>query len=132
MKQFNTKNLRNVEGRNLRRILKRLSASERALLAADLETGAIHLDKLSRAQSTALLEVAGSYVESARKASPDERRQIAAGRIGLSRLHNRHRHEPTSDAQIERLFVKLGPERVSRVLDRIIDRLTAPGLQAAE
>ncbi|MGY3125004.1 hypothetical protein ACVWXQ_008941 [Bradyrhizobium sp. S3.14.4] len=113
------------DGRKLSR-LRNLSAEKRALLAFDLQHGA-RLYNLTRAQAAAVAKVAPSYIGTVATASDEERQRLAYGWTSLSAIHNRHRR-PATDADIERIVKKIGPDRVMRALDRI----TAPELAAAE
>jgi hypothetical protein len=70
-----------------------------------------------------------SYLNTIRKASDDERKRLACGRLSLSSLHNAHRRRPVSDADVEAMVKKIGPDRIWRALDR----LTSPmRFEAAE
>ena len=118
-----------IDARKLRK-LRKLSPAERALAAANLVTGATTLGNIPPAFGAELLDVSVGYVETVRKATPEERVHLVWGITTLSALHNRRRHQPPNDAAIERFLIKLGPERVAKVLTRII--LASSDLQAAE
>jgi hypothetical protein len=65
------------------------TAVERALLAADLHTGLIHLVNPTVLQSAALAGVSQPYVAMALRAAPDQRRMIEQGRLCLSEVRPR-------------------------------------------
>ncbi|MCK1447752.1 hypothetical protein IVB34_34440 [Bradyrhizobium sp. 2] len=114
------------DGRQLCRRLRKLSPAERALLAHDLEQGSI--SNLTGPQCAALAQVSLSYLNSVRRASAEERERLALGCVSLSCLHNQYRHRTATDADVERIVVKIGPDRVMRALDAI----TRPMAEAAE
>ncbi len=116
----------NFDGRHLSRRLKKLDIAKRALLARDLERGVVRLQNLTRAQAVAIARVPSSYVGTVQHASADERKLLACGSLTLSALH--HRRRPVSDADVERIVVKIGCDRIWRALDKI----TSPTLVAAE
>jgi hypothetical protein len=121
----------NIDARTLRKLRKRLNASERALFAANLATGDACLENIPPALGAKLLGVSVGYVHTMRRATNQERLAVVCGAATISALHNRHRHQPPDDAAVERTVTKLGPDRVMRALER----LTAPkavALQAAE
>jgi hypothetical protein len=107
--------VKDVSGRQLARRLKRgLSAAFRALLAHEMQAGAVCIHHLSRRQAVALTSASWGYVSTIAKMTPDEREQLGDGRLSLSAVHNR---APT-DADVDRIVAKLGAERVLAALDR--------------
>jgi hypothetical protein len=117
-----------INGRQLAYRLQKLNSAKRALLARDLECGAVHLQNLTRPQAATLTRVSVSYVNTVQRASLEERKRLACGLLTLSALHNKHRRQPVSDADVERIVIKIGADRVMSALDRI----TAPVLVAAQ
>jgi hypothetical protein len=117
-----------ISGRQFAHRLTKLNTTERALVAYGLECGAVHLQNLTRPQAAMLTRVSVSYVNTIQRASPAELELLACGWLQLSELHNKHRHQPATDADVEQVVLKLGPNRVMSALDRI----TAPVLDAAE
>jgi len=118
--------IRDVVGRKLARRLKAgLNPTHRALLALDLECGALWLHHLSRAQARALTKAAGGYVATLRRATPEQREAVKRGELALSTLHN---NKAPTDQAIERWIAKVGKERVWAVFNR----LTMPSAVAAE
>jgi hypothetical protein len=114
-----------INGRELAHRLRLLSPAKRALLAHDLQHGSLY--NLTRPQAAAVARVSISYVASLRHISADERERLQCGAITLSALHNKYRR-PLSDADVERVVKRIGVGRVFAV----IDKLTAPMMQAAE
>jgi hypothetical protein len=115
-----------IDGRRLGRRLKKLSITRRAMLACDLECG-VPVQNFTAGQASMLAKVPACYVRALRRASDEERRALERGSLSLSALQ--HRPRPITDAELERVVVKVGPDRVMRVLDK----LTAPvPLVAAE
>jgi hypothetical protein len=118
-----------VAGRQFSRRLKKLNAGQRAVLAYGLNTGALHLSTYTKPQSAALAEISVSYISTVAHASPTERDLLSYGWLKLSDLHNqKKRQSVTTDADIERMVVEIGFDRIMAV----IDRLTAPVLEPAE
>lgn len=108
-----TKASRNINGRKLsRRLKKGLSPAFRALLAHELETGAV-LHDLTRRQACKLLQVSPSYVATLAKIDPEQRAMIARGQLSLSAIHNK-----LTDTDIDRIVAKLGAERIMAAIDR--------------
>jgi hypothetical protein len=117
--------IRDVNGRKLDRRLKQgLSDAHRALLALDLENGTACLHHLTRRQAKRLMGANQRIVASLRRASAEEQEKFKRGLLSLGELRAR----VPSDAAIDKLIAKLGPERVLMALDRI----TRPTLVAAE
>ena len=80
------------------------------MIAVNLETGTACLEKLTRAQSSTLLDVASSYIETARTRQLAEQRQcIIRGTSTLSELHNRRRHQPPANTERQRLVAQCQP-----------------------
>ncbi|MDI2073898.1 MULTISPECIES: hypothetical protein [Bradyrhizobium] len=109
-----------IDGVWLSRHLNRLSPAERALLAYQLSEGSLR--NPTRPQSAMMMRVSVSYVNTIAAATAEERVLLECGRLALSDLHNKHRRGPVNDANVERIVLKLGADRILRALDRI----TAP------
>ena len=93
------------------------SAEARALFALELMAGAA---RPTAAQAAAAVRMSVSYVNTARRATVLQRHDLAHGRLKLSALH--HRRRPVTDADVERIVIGIGPDRIMSVLDKI----TAP------
>jgi hypothetical protein len=115
-----------VHGRHLALGLHRLSASQRALLAFELTTGAVTLCGLTRKQAARIAGANTDYVSRVAHISDSEREQLRGGGLRLSKTHPRQPRE-LSDAEIDHLVRTVGPDRVMAA----IDRLTAPEFQFA-
>jgi hypothetical protein len=114
--------IRDVNGRKLSRRLKReLNPTHRALLAFELERGALWVHHLSRRQAQKLTGANQRHVTSLRRATEEERERVKKGLLPLGELTPRAPVVPT-DADIDRVVCQLGAERVMQSLDR----LTAP------
>lgn len=139
--------VRDINGGKLaKRLRKGLSPTHRALLANDLQTGAVYVHHLTRRQALALTWASVGYVNTVAKLSPEQREQVASGKIPLSVFHNRPK--TSAFAALARaaneVEVELGDEDISvgdfvdRVLAKIgdsllaaLDRLTVPAVTAA-
>jgi hypothetical protein len=113
-----------VEGRRLARQLSKMSASRKALLAHEIETGTVSISKLSRRQTSRLLKVATGYIATVSRVGDAERERLKHNPYLLTAWHNRR---PLTDADVDRLLDRIGLERA---LDAI-DRLTAPEVPIA-
>jgi hypothetical protein len=121
-----TASVRDVNGRKLSR-KRELNPTHRALLAFELECGALWLHHLSRRQAQRLTGANQRDVTSLRRASAEQREQVKKGLLALAELTPRAPVVPT-DADVDRVVRQLGAERVMQSLDR----LTQPTLVAAE
>src|SRR5215831_9018781 len=109
--------VRTITGRRLGRLLRQASARDRALLAHELEQGALHLLSPTRAQAAILTHASLGYIGTVSRLTTEERRQLARGQFSLSRAHHNHQRTVT-DAAIDRIIARLGLERVMAALDR--------------
>jgi hypothetical protein len=106
--------VKDINGRKLsRRLKKGLSPAFRALLAHDLETGAVRLHDLTRRQACRLMQVSAGYVATVARTDPENRKKIESGQLPLAVLHK----APT-DRQLDRLIARIGPDRFMAALDR--------------
>jgi hypothetical protein len=92
-----------------------MSPTFRALLAHEFESGACWLHSLTRRQACALTGASIGYVHTLAHATEQEREAVKRGVLSLSDIHNR----PPSDAAIDRVIARLGPDRVLAALDRL-------------
>lgn len=106
--------VKNINGRRLRRRRKGLSPTHRALLAYELEAGGASIHDLTRHDACALTGASRSYVATVFRASDEEREQVKSGQLALAVLHNK----PPSDSYLDRLILKVGADRVMAALDR--------------
>ena len=109
--------IRGVTGWRLNELLKRASATDRALIANDLARGVLQVLRPTHAQVAALAHVSTGYVGTVSRLTGDERVRVARGQLSLSRLHKR-RHIVT-DTEIDRLGAQYGAEAFLRALDRV-------------
>ena len=112
----------NIDARLLRKFKQKLNISERALFAANLATGDACLKNIPPTLGAKLFGVSIGYVHTMRRATNQEALAVICGATTISALHNRRLKQAPDDAAIERLVVKLGPDRILRALER----LTAP------
>jgi len=77
------------------------------------------------AQAAVVMDVAASYVATAKTLTPEQLEDVKRGRVSLSSFHH---NKSVSDARIERFITKAGADRVLSALDK----LTAPFRVAAE
>ena len=115
----------NLDGRKLGRLLRCMTAPRRALLAYQVETGAVTVQGLPRAQSARLCRVARGYVGTVAKLDPATREKVRAAPFLLTGIHQKR---IMSDSGVDALVDKIGLERVLASLDR----LTTPKAVAAE
>lgn len=113
--------VRIIYGRRLARRLPHISVDWRALLGADLATGRMQLCRPTLRQAATLLHVSQGYVNTAARLLPAQRAAVERGELALSSIH----HTP-SDAEIDRIVVSYGAERVMASLDRLIAPVPAP------
>jgi hypothetical protein len=113
-----------ISGRRLNRLIRWASATDRALLAYELEQGAIQVLRPTRTQAATLTRASSGYIGAIARLSADERTQLARGWFSLSRAHNRRRN---TDAEIDRIVAAFGAEAIMAALDRA----TAPTRQQA-
>jgi hypothetical protein len=120
---------REIVGRRLAKRLAqgRISPTHAALLALELECGALWLHHLGRRQAQRLTGANLRHVTSLRRASAEQREQVKKGLLPLAELTPRAPGVPT-DADVDRVVRELGADRVMAALDRI----TRPSLVAAE
>jgi hypothetical protein len=109
------KAVKDINGRKLSRRLKRglISPTFRALLARDLETGAVRLHNLTRRQACRIMQVSVGYVTTVARTDPENRKKLEVGQVSLAALHT----TPT-DRQLDRLNARVGADRVMAALDR--------------
>ena len=107
-----------VSGRQFSRRLKKLNAGQRALTAYGLNVGELQLSSYTKPLSAAMARVSVSYLNTVAHASDAERQLLACGCLALSELHNKYRR-PVTDADVERLIVEIGPDRIMSALDKI-------------
>jgi hypothetical protein len=103
-------------GRDVARKARRNSASNRALLAADLCTGRVIIERLTPRQAQQLARASYSYAHVARGLLPLERAAIEGGTLSLANVARRRN---LSDAKIERVVRAFGPSRVLAVIERM-------------
>ena len=97
----------NINGRKLSR-RKKITPTHRALLAYELQTGALSVHHFTRKQALALTKASLGYATTVGRATAKERTKITRGVLSISN---------------DRLVAPLGAERVLAAVDRI----TAPG-----
>jgi hypothetical protein len=109
-----------VTGWKLNRLLHSLDAGGKAMLAADLAAGRLVIVGPTLEQARGLTGASRGYTYTAATLSPTQRQAVRRGHVKLVDIHLRHRS--LSDAGIDRLVRRLGPDR----LWSAIDRLTSP------
>jgi hypothetical protein len=109
-----------VTGREFNRLLHSLDAAGKAVVAADLAAGRLVIAKPTLEQARGLTGASRGYAHTATTLSPTQRQAVRSGHIKLVDIHLRH--PSLSDARIDRLVRRLGPDR----LWSAIDRLTSP------
>ena len=108
--------VRDIDGHRLSRRLQRgLSATFRALIAYELESGGAKLHHLTRKQSVTLVGANSGYVGTVSRLTPHEREQVANGILSLAAIHN----QPPTDVDIDRIVTRIGLDRVMAALDRL-------------
>lgn len=119
--------IRLIDGKRLSRKLATgaISPSHRALLASELTSGQAAMSHFTGAQAAVVMDVAASYVATAKTLTPEQLEDVKRGRVSLSSFHH---NKSVSDARIERFITKAGADRVLSALDK----LTAPFRVAAE
>jgi hypothetical protein len=105
----------------LQRRLLTISASFRALLSHELQTGEAYLTHLSPRQAAALTATQMSDARVVARATPLESAALRAGKLPLGALRKAQR-STIDDGAIDRFIAKAG---AGRVLDRL-DHLTKP------
>jgi ethanolamine ammonia-lyase large subunit len=110
-----------------RKVRRGLSPTHAALLAYELETGTLRLYGLPRHEACRHTHASASYVATIARATAEERAALKRGEIALGQLHNKPK-APPSDAEVDRIIAKIGPDRIMAALDRY----TQPHLMAAE
>jgi hypothetical protein len=118
--------VKEIVGRKLAGRIRRLSPTFRALLAHEMESGRVIVHALSRKQAVQLTGASVGYVNTIHRLSDEQRELLKRGALSLSKLHSSHKS--LTDAEIDHLVIKLGPERIMRALDRY----TQPQRFAAE
>lgn len=113
---FSSPSIEILQGRALKRLVRAANATERALLAADLEAGRVIVERPTAPQARALAGAGSACFYTARWLSPMDRNAVRGGRLKLSEV--RRRREP-SDAKLDRLIARYGANRVMAALDRI-------------
>jgi hypothetical protein len=109
-----------VTGRAFNRLLRSLDAGGKAVVAADLAAGRLVIANPTLEQARGLAGASRGYTHTASTLSPTQRQAVRYGHIKLVDIHLRH--PSLSDAGIDRLVRRLGPDR----LWSAIDRLTSP------
>jgi hypothetical protein len=112
-------------GRDVARKAKRNSASNRALLAADLCTGRVIIERLTPRQAQQLARASYGYAHVVRGLLPLERAAIESGTLSLANVARRRNFH--SDAKIENVVRAFGPGRVLAVLKRMTSAAQATG-----
>jgi hypothetical protein len=107
-----TKAIRQVTGRNLAHAAR--SASQRAVLAAELVEGAAVLTKPTVRQAVRLCKVCQPYVNAALQATPAERELVVSG---LRKLMGPAAQAPISDSKLIEL-ARSDANRLWRALER--------------
>jgi hypothetical protein len=115
----------NIDGRKLHRIISRLSAPRRALMAYEAEVGAVIISGLGRQQAARLFRVARGYIATVARLDAETRERLRVQPHLLTEFH--HKRE-LSDATIDAFVARVGGDRVFAALDRA----TAPLPLAAE
>src|SRR5262245_52326230 len=100
--------VKNINGRRLRRRRKGLNPTHRALLAYELEVGGASIHDLTRRDACRLTGASVTYVATLCRISDEERERIQRGQLTLSTFQNK----PPSDAYLDRLVLKVGADRV--------------------
>jgi hypothetical protein len=111
--------IRVVSGRKLAHELKGASAAAAALASADAQTGRLVITPLPPRWANRMFGANPRLSKAARELVPLERAAVRRGQLDLTR--------PVSDAAIDKVVAKLGPDRVLAALDRI----TKPVVMAA-
>ena len=81
--------LRSISGASLSQKLRRLNASQRAVLAADIIDGRLVVMGLTRKAVTSLCGASVNYVNAALRTTPEQRAAIARGERSLIRSRPR-------------------------------------------
>jgi hypothetical protein len=103
-----------LTGRQLLDQLKAGSATQVALLADDLTSGRVVVDRLTRPQARRLTGCSFGYQNTVAHLAPHERQRVRCGFEKLSEYHNKK-----TDHQIEIWIRKHGVDRVFAALDRL-------------
>jgi hypothetical protein len=106
----------NLTGRQLHRLALDLTPTERALLGAELVTGATQVSKLTPAQACLLSRASRGYLSTAGHTTTAQKAGIHCGTVRLSAIHNAQRN---TDHALDRLVRKFGSERVLNALVRL-------------
>ena len=109
-----------VTGREFNQLLRSLDAAGKAVITADLAAGRLVIANPTLEQARGLTGASRGYAHTATTLSPTQRQAVRSGHIKLVDIHLRH--PSLSDAGIDRLVRRLGPDR----LWSAIDRLTSP------
>jgi hypothetical protein len=114
---FNNPCFKDVAGYKLAARLRRgdLCPTHKALLAFGLQSGELVLHHLTRLQACAVTTASAGYVATLSKATTAEIEAVKRGELRLNALHKK----PLTDAQVERLIMKIGAERIMAALDRL-------------
>jgi hypothetical protein len=105
----------NLTGRQLHRLALDLTPAQRALLGAELVTGATQVSKLTPAQAC-LSRASRGYLSTAEHTTAAQKAGIHCGTVRLSAIHNAQRN---TDYALDRLVRKFGSERVLNALIRL-------------
>ena len=84
-----TSGLRSISGASLSQRLRRMNASQRAVLAADIIDGRLVVMGLTRKAVTALCSASQAYVAAALRTTPEQRKAIVRGERSLIRARPR-------------------------------------------
>jgi hypothetical protein len=117
-----------ISGRMLAALLKKASATRKALVDNDLRTGRMVVIGMTADQSRRFSGTPRGYQCTVANLAQHERERLRNGWATISDYHNGDLKKRPSDAAIERCIKRWGADRVLQVLDR----MTAPTLVAAE
>lgn len=123
-----------ISGRELGRMLRRSSPSQRAVIADDLRTGRLEVGPLTERQARWQTGASHGYVHIVSKLTDPERTAVADGSRKLSEFAGR-RCEPT-DAEVGRFVQRVGTVRLVRIIGAntlmaAIECHTAPPINGA-
>jgi hypothetical protein len=107
-----------ITRRNLRRLARRLDASQCAALAADLRSGRVQVSGMTEAQALALTGASSGYVHTAASLSDEDLAAVRRGDVGLSGTHNAPRNGPANLA-LTRAWDRATPQEQIKFIQHV-------------
>jgi hypothetical protein len=118
---------RKLTGRQLERELKAMTAAQRALMADDLASGRVVVDRWTRRQARRQTGCSFGYQNTIAHLTPHDRQRV---RCGFAKLSDFHNNKP-SEAAIERFLKRADFEVAYRVFTQMLEQRTRPGTAVA-